>query len=1727
MAAQTSNGAMKVLSARPTAMAALALLAAVAVALALIHALPALAQEPGADPLAGFTLVDASDQTELATLTDGASVELADPNGGSYGIRADLADGESVGSVSLELSGAKSVGPRTENLAPYSLYGDGGADALDGEPLPAGSYTLTATAYAESRLGGDELGTLEVSFTVSRANRAPTFGSATYSFSVAEDAATGTAVGSVSATDADDDGLTYSIETGNGDGKFAMDGSSGAITTAGALDYETDSSYTLTVQADDGNGGTATATVNVTVTDVEETSPGPLTGFTLVDASDQTMLAALTDGASVELADPDGGSYGIRADVDANATIGSVRLALSGAKTVSRTENVAPYSLYGDGGADDLNGDTLPAGSYTLTATAYANSNLGGDELGTLEMSFTVTQANRSPQFGSATYNFSVAEDAAAGTAVGTVSASDADSDGLTYTIESGNGDGKFAIDGSSGAVTTAGALNHATTPSYALTVQADDGNGGTDTATVTVTVTDVAESVPPDPPTGLQATATSASVTLTWTAPAQTLAGYLVYRKVRDADPPEDFIPWGFPDGDATTYVDTVVDPETAYAYHLVAVKSALELSEPSATVDVDTLAPDPDGTRQGAVSLGAQSPSMGRQFFYNKSLDRAVGDPVDYYSFTTDGRYELGLGVRDQTIDLDSWLEDADGNAIIQSRPPADPGRDQTVEWLQTTIEAGTYYIKVAAMEDGQTGYYLRFQLNAPPANSAPAFGHSAYDFSVAEDVGVGAILGRVLASDADSGDTLTYSITAGNGDGRFAIAGAGDITVAAALDYETETAYTLTMQADDGNGATATTTVNVTVANVVDPFDGFTLLDASDQSVLATLTEGATVGLDDPDEGSYALRAHVSAGSEGAAVGSVSLELSGTKTVSRTLDQAPYSLYGDDAAGALSGEALPAGSYTLTATAYSETDLGGDELASLSVSFTVAKQEPPVPPSPPALAARHDRVLVSWLLPTQPATVTVEAMELLRDGLVVASPGWQRDVTNYQYVDTDVMPEATYAYQLRMTAVGETLLGTVVEATTSSPPANEPVHPLLLAMDDRDADPSGATPLNAPVVGGEAHQMATAQAQAIIAAQGGGNAEWAQANGLTWALATTTQTGNLATTSGDMEDNYSVTLEDAYDQHTLGIKVTGLGASITVKVTDSDGAVVGQGANGAADNVTLDTLTLPYGTYNIELRLAENKATSYTLSYELDALDPWADLRGEAEVFDWYRVDGTWGRRGFFWQLGWPPEGWDRAFTVRKFGYFLGSDRDGYTPSDPVIYHTFDLDAERAVMVYGSGGPADKWHRDVYITLEDSDGRTVARGRRPELNRQVLTETIGSGTYYSRVEWTQYDDRCRDLDFFLANKGVGGICRSVNMRSALWTWPPPDDPDKSPDIKVSYDVPNHAAPKLITPPDDPQADNRFTPIQSRHTIDYARLTWELPRLGGGVTISSYTLQRNDEGDGGAWVDLHSSDTPFTAYTDRTVQPYAYYYYRLKLQTSDGEVRSPAYVSANPRFTHVGEVYIKEIAKDSVTIAWHPVQDIAAIDGYRIYDRAGTIENHTLVATVGPGVTEYTHENLPYSPWFYSYKVVPFKSDQRGQGSFEATAFVVDHPDLREKRDGYYRDAAMAPWTAGMVYDKTPRGDVWVRWGLSPGNAVPTGYQIRRTTSRGGKVVNVEIIDVPGKHSGDYVDREFPWGMQYYEVRAVNEYGYGGWGFATCWPEDGLMYFNYNGSQYRPDSE
>nr|MBA3485297.1 cadherin domain-containing protein [Pirellulales bacterium] len=109
---------------------------------------------------------------------------------------------------------------------------------------------------------------------------------------------------------------------------------------------------------------------------------------------------------------------------------------------------------------------------------------------------------NVAPEFAQETYGFSLSENSSAGTAVGSVLATDGNAlDTLTYSITGGNGTGAgaFAIDPSTGAITVndVSQLNFEQSPQFTLTIQVtDDGfpSSLSDTATVTIDVTDLQE---------------------------------------------------------------------------------------------------------------------------------------------------------------------------------------------------------------------------------------------------------------------------------------------------------------------------------------------------------------------------------------------------------------------------------------------------------------------------------------------------------------------------------------------------------------------------------------------------------------------------------------------------------------------------------------------------------------------------------------------------------------------------------------------------------------------------------------------------------------------------------------------------------------------------------------------------------------------------------------------------------------------------------------------------------------------------------------------------------------------------------------------------------------------------------------------------------------------------------------------------------------------------------
>ena len=103
-----------------------------------------------------------------------------------------------------------------------------------------------------------------------------------------------------------------------------------------------------------------------------------------------------------------------------------------------------------------------------------------------------------------------------------------------------------------------------------------------------------------PDQPTGLTATATHDSITLTWDDPDDdSITGYVILRRDRDNDAKGRFDELVSDTGTAaTTYIDGSVAAETRYTYRIKAINEH-GASERSRWFHIDTLAaPDPAGS-------------------------------------------------------------------------------------------------------------------------------------------------------------------------------------------------------------------------------------------------------------------------------------------------------------------------------------------------------------------------------------------------------------------------------------------------------------------------------------------------------------------------------------------------------------------------------------------------------------------------------------------------------------------------------------------------------------------------------------------------------------------------------------------------------------------------------------------------------------------------------------------------------------------------------------------------------------------------------------------------------------------------------------------------------------------------------------------------------------------------------------------------------------------------
>ena len=410
-----------------------------------------------------------------------------------------------VSGLSLLDSSDAWLSSRMVNLFPYDAGTEDGEEfsLSNAATVPQGTIT---SIKGQGKFTNTRMARL--SFTL-QSNRAPEFSSTNTTRSFAEtvgDATVGSAgdIGTaVTATDDDNDTLAYSLE-GTDKDSFTIDSGTGQIKTkvGSKYDRETKASYSVTVKADDSNGGTDTIAVTINVTNMAEkplmpARPSVSSGSTMSvnvmwNAPSNTGRPAITSyDLRYKKSSDTGWSDGPQGVTATNTSIGGLEENTEYQVQVLATnsDGDGPWSQPGTG-RTNVQGNRMPEFMEGITATRSFMETVGDARVGS------------------------------AGNVGAVVTATDADDDMLTYTLEGADKD-EFTIDSSGQIRTKVGkSYDRETKARYSVMVMANDQNAGTDTIVVTVNVTD-AEEKPLASAAPSVSAASATSVNVMWNAPS------------------------------------------------------------------------------------------------------------------------------------------------------------------------------------------------------------------------------------------------------------------------------------------------------------------------------------------------------------------------------------------------------------------------------------------------------------------------------------------------------------------------------------------------------------------------------------------------------------------------------------------------------------------------------------------------------------------------------------------------------------------------------------------------------------------------------------------------------------------------------------------------------------------------------------------------------------------------------------------------------------------------------------------------------------------------------------------------------------------------------------------------------------------------------------------------------------------------------------------------------
>ncbi len=745
--------------------------------------------DPTADDTITVTIdvTDANDPpafpTQTATRTVAENTAAGQPIG--LPVEATDLDAGDFLTYSLDNVGAQS----------FSIVGTSGQlqtkAPLDHEAK--GSYTVTVTATD----GSGASATIGVTITVTDANDPPAFSAETDTRTVAENTAAGEDFDApVAATDPDDgDTLTYTLG-GTDVASFDIVATSGQLQTKGALDYETKSSYTVTVMASDSSNASDTITVTITVTNADDA--GTVTLSTNQPSARTEITATL-------------------ADLDDGVTGKTWQWARSTDRNSWSDISSATQATY-----TTVDGDV---GHYLRATVSYTDGHGPNKSAQAVSDNAVQAGANRPPEFGAAPAIREVPENTEAGENVGApVAATDPDTgDTLTYTLDATSAE-FFGIVESTGQLLTKADLDHEAKSSYTVTVTVTDLSNASDSITVTITVTDVNE--PPAFP-GFSDSREVAE---------NTPAGQNVGDPVEAKDP----------EGNTLTYSLTGLGSES---FDIVESSGQLLTKAP---LDYETT-PSHRYTVEVSVTDGEKAGEDITIVVRVTNVDEpptVTGDAgISYAENRTDAVATYSAtdpeGVTTFTWSLsgdDSSYFSGSGGVLTFDSPPdfedlADADTDNIYE---VTVEAS----------DGTVKGTLEVKVTVTGVNEAPAFPSSETgDRSVPENTPSGQDIGAlVAATDPDDGDILTYTLD-GTDAASFDIdASSGQLKTKSDLDHEGQTSYTVTVTATDSSDASDTIMVTIDVTNVNEPpkLTGLSSVDYAENGTGPV----ATYTADDPE-------------------------------------------------------------------------------------------------------------------------------------------------------------------------------------------------------------------------------------------------------------------------------------------------------------------------------------------------------------------------------------------------------------------------------------------------------------------------------------------------------------------------------------------------------------------------------------------------------------------------------------------------------------------------------------------------------------------------------------------------------------------------------------------------------------------------------------------------------------------------------------------------------------